>query len=541
MSIHRRRLLLLFLTFVLAAVWRAAPGLAEPELRAEDATVFFMGARERGAAALLEEHNGYHHLVPRLLAAIAAALPCRLAPTLYLRGAFLVMLGLGLLFLARGMPMRGRLTVLLVPILLPQDGTVIGHLADLGSVAALALVPLALRRPEGRRRDALVALLIFALAAMSGPHVVFLLPVIGAIAVFRRRGRDLALLAVALVAAWLQGRHLPDARVAGDDGLALEGLLAVLGARGPAALLGLRPAEVASDLLPILGLGSLLLTVALAIMALGYGRYRSMALLAGSQLVLAATLWAYRHDPGLLLENPFDRYAFVQLTLFLWSILALVARPGRARRALDLTLAALLVLGSLRLSAPEVAAVSIGGWRHSCELLAGDLPAAIPIEPGWLIDHRPADPRPDWERRIANRVFGSTEIGLIGPGSPRLGRIGEGAALVVRDDQALILPAGSASGELIATVLPRLGRPGPEDEVEFIVEELMADGGRRRIAAHALRPLRDHQSRLPWRPAGALPASDRTLVLRCETRGGTRWWLFWGSSRPLTPAEPSAK
>ena len=67
-----RTLVLLFLAFALATTFRAGSMLATPELRAEDATVFFQDASQLGMAAIFHEHNGYHHLLPRLLAALGS-------------------------------------------------------------------------------------------------------------------------------------------------------------------------------------------------------------------------------------------------------------------------------------------------------------------------------------------------------------------------------------------------------------------------------------------------------------------------------------
>src|SRR6266849_1786619 len=84
----QRGALLAIALLLLAA--RKPEALFNPQFWAEDGSLFFHDALLHGFRPLFEPYNGYHNLVPRLLALVLAPVPVVHAPAAYAWAALFV-------------------------------------------------------------------------------------------------------------------------------------------------------------------------------------------------------------------------------------------------------------------------------------------------------------------------------------------------------------------------------------------------------------------------------------------------------------------
>jgi hypothetical protein len=177
---------------------------------AEDGQIFLSQAHNRGVAALWEPYEGYLHLIPRVIAAVLEPFPVTAAPVLYAVAALLVhvamltpALSARLDWIIPGPMLRAVLFALLC--VMPPLWEVLGNIANLIFVGGISLLLLMLsddpRSGLGRFGElaAVVAL------GLSGPLIVFFVPWF----IWRwwrtRSRHGLAVVAVAVAAALVQG------------------------------------------------------------------------------------------------------------------------------------------------------------------------------------------------------------------------------------------------------------------------------------------------------------------------------------------------
>jgi hypothetical protein len=145
-----RRLLLLLLGLAALLALRKPDALLNPQLWAEDGSVFLVEQEQGGAAAILQPYMGYLHLLPRLTAWSAAQLlDPAWWPAWYNGIAFLVWCGVLARTLSPRLPLPHRPWLALAVIAGPQTGEILGTITNAQWITALLLVQQALlRRPE---------------------------------------------------------------------------------------------------------------------------------------------------------------------------------------------------------------------------------------------------------------------------------------------------------------------------------------------------------------------------------------------------------
>lgn len=74
---------ILALLVVLILFLRASDAFFNPQLWAEDGSVFLVQQREQGSVALFNQYSGYYHLVPRLIALLNDNLALKYIPISY--------------------------------------------------------------------------------------------------------------------------------------------------------------------------------------------------------------------------------------------------------------------------------------------------------------------------------------------------------------------------------------------------------------------------------------------------------------------------
>lgn len=176
---------------VLAAVglillFRRPDQLLRPQFWAEDGIIFFWQSwRLGGARALIEPYSGYLHLVPRLFAWAGNALPVLWRPAFYNWGAWTVTLAVAAL-ICRYVRLEGvarpetRVGFAIALALAPHGGEVFLTQAALQWILAPLQILLILQRPARGRGELWTDCLLLAVAGLTGPMAILLLPLLAA-------------------------------------------------------------------------------------------------------------------------------------------------------------------------------------------------------------------------------------------------------------------------------------------------------------------------------------------------------------------------
>jgi hypothetical protein len=205
-------------------VARRIHAILHPQFYAEDGCVFWLEQYLHGWRALGIPYAGYLHLAPRVIAGIASWFDPAAAPASFCAGAILVHLAVVAWLLSPRIELPAKPLLALATVLVPHTCEVFTNVTNVQWPLALALILLALARDAtsaGQRwfdRATLVGV------GLTGPFVLFLLPVF-ALRAWLRGGREsLVLLALCAVVAAVQAAvlvssglpvsgHAPDVRL----------------------------------------------------------------------------------------------------------------------------------------------------------------------------------------------------------------------------------------------------------------------------------------------------------------------------------------
>jgi hypothetical protein len=198
---------------VLAAcllLWRGVPRLRDAAFFAEDGQIFFAQAHNCGLAAFVEPYAGYLHLIPRIIAALLEPFSVTAAPVLYAAAALLVhvvmltpALSARLDWIIPGQMLRAVLFALLCH--MPPLWEVLGNIANLIFVGGISLLLLMLSDDPQSGGGRVGELAAVAALGLSGPLIVFFVPWFAWRWQRTRSRHSLAVVAVAVVAALVQG------------------------------------------------------------------------------------------------------------------------------------------------------------------------------------------------------------------------------------------------------------------------------------------------------------------------------------------------
>lgn len=379
-------------------VIRRPDALLNPQLWAEDGSVFLLGQDAHGFAAVLQPYMGYLHTLPRLTAwAADLVLDVAWWPAFYNAVAFAVWLGvLARLFSPRlNLPHRPWLAAGVL--LAVQTPEILLNLTNAQWAGALLLLQQTLiARPAGRGERA-ADLALVALFGLTGPFIIPLLPLF-AWRWWRDRHRDnLAVLALAVFCSAIQGACLHQAQItfehqhapldAAAAAVALARRLVVWPLLGPTA---------ARDLPAIV-------QVWFGAVALGFLIWRAtraesvrphrVTLLAAGTLLMTAGFIRMRPDTWTGDDLAFsDRYFFHARVILFWLLALELDAAGRAA-ALTSRLALLAAIFT-HLPVYRFAAPPDFRWAERCEPIRRGTAADIPILPdGWTL-HYPGRPAP---------------------------------------------------------------------------------------------------------------------------------------------------
>jgi hypothetical protein len=220
-------------TGVLVYLLRNPMSVLAPTMWAEDGTLFFKDAVERGWTALLEPYAGQLIVVPRVMATLLAPLPAAVQPTLYAAAAAVVaVLSCGVVLSSRwreSVPIAARFACLLALVGMPGVGEAHAIVATSHWWLGIGLLLLGmLRDPSGRwSRAGEVAFV--AAAATSGFVAVYAVPMLAVRALQARSRHSWLVLGTATVGCAIQVGSLLASSRRGDIGVILADPAAGLG------------------------------------------------------------------------------------------------------------------------------------------------------------------------------------------------------------------------------------------------------------------------------------------------------------------------
>ena len=197
------RSFILFVCGSLILFSRKPDSLLNPQFWAEDGRNWYADAYNVGPiTALFTTEAGYYQTISRLIAGVSLAVPLEYAPLVFNASAILIQVGVAMFIVSdRCRPLlediKARYLLALMYLLLPNAWEVFGNLTNsqwhLALLVCLVVVASEPTAKLGRAFD----LGVTALAALSGPFCLLLLPV-ACIQVFRARSRYTGLIAIIL-------------------------------------------------------------------------------------------------------------------------------------------------------------------------------------------------------------------------------------------------------------------------------------------------------------------------------------------------------
>jgi len=523
---------------------RAQDAFLLPQLRAEDGTHFFTQARRLGLESLGATCNGYHVLFGRLVAWAASFAPPEHAPLIYSQAALLAMLCVAVFAMSARAGSRWPALAALALALVPGRGAVYLHLTDVQTVLAAGLVLLLIAREPASRRQLAGDLIYCALAGLTGPHALVLLPLFALRAVLRRTRASLATLGVLLVAGAIQARALiGDPRLQGVFDATDPDWLSAIGMHIAGMML---PGETwVRALSPALLAGASVLVVAFVFVASSRARNARPALLTGAALiVLAAVYSAHRDAPRFLTVTAGNQYSYLPLLFLVWALLDLAVGRGPAARVAQ-GLLCLCLVSTLtdfrREPLPD------RHWSRLAAHIGSGVDCNIPVHPGrnlWYVQYRASaegrEPAPDMLARIVAEALPAQPTRIDPrPLSPMLTfHQGEGYLDVPLSVRLVYELAPDARRfEIRVGLRPQQG--AGDDTIEFRLEFEPADGsGNQQLQHLVIRPLHDlvpgldDPDALIMTMETNLPREPGRLVVHARSAAAdSAWGVLWGGAQ----------
>ena len=188
---------------LVAAVWfalRVRDGWVTPHLWGEDGPIFLVPALIDPWGAIWQAYAGYIHLLPRLLALSALAVPLAWVPAVYAGLAFAVTVAAMAYAATARMPSPYWCAAPLAFALVPQNGEVVFTITNVQWITAACLALAAAVPPAQTRARRVLDLLVVVVSGLTGPFSILFLPAF-ALRAWVSRGQAQAWLLFAAAAA----------------------------------------------------------------------------------------------------------------------------------------------------------------------------------------------------------------------------------------------------------------------------------------------------------------------------------------------------
>jgi len=379
-----------------------------PRLWAEDGNVFMLGARTQGLGAVFSAYAGYLHLIPRFVAEAGAWLDPALVPALYVCAALLAALAVVARTFSPRLRLPCRPLLALAIVAVPHTGEVFLCPTNIQWVTSLALVQALLMRDPAGAGEWASDLSVVALAGLTGPFSVILLPLFLVRALERASLASWGVAAAVLLAAGAQAGQMLAHPLVPPPGFPtgpfnFPNLADVMACRLPLAFLGGQEWVFRAGRPVVLAAGGVCAAVFACFVLVrdDFRRERVYLVLAGA-LVCGATLsrvrcdlWDYRD----MVSG--DRYFYMPRVLMLW-VVALGCPPMPRRAQWGAPAAAMAGLACLWLmpyrEGPAFVVRHVErpfyAWQPYCAGLRAGEAVEVQVSPGWKF--RVPNPSKPW-------------------------------------------------------------------------------------------------------------------------------------------------
>lgn len=357
-----------------------------PQFWAEDGPIFFEHAFHGGSSVIFAPYAGYYHFLLRCIANLATHFDVYWAPTVYVYASIAVTLGvIALLFSPRiHLPYKPLLAFSIVA--LPHTGEVFLNLTNLQWITAIGLLLISLKDDSPHLGDNIIDLVLIFGFGMTGPFIVFFVPVF-ILRVIRFRSKSSVLwLAVAAVAASIQIEALLHFPSGSNGPLNLIQAFEIAGYRtfGRLLLGGQLSESIGIPWAAVAGLAVGAIVFFFSWRDAAY-RWEKLILWITFTLLIAASILRFRGQGEILLNYKMgDRYFFVPMIICLWVIILL------AKRWVWLPVAALIVSFASNFGEFRFSPYQDYHWKEdAAKITAGQEVRAV-LNPGFIfIDHTP--------------------------------------------------------------------------------------------------------------------------------------------------------
>jgi hypothetical protein len=363
---------------------RKTDAFLNPQFWAEDFWPFFVDANAIGEI-IWYQYNGYHHLLPRIIAWVSAFCDPSFQPALYVFFSLGITLGVVLQVLSSRHDLRGKMWCALAVVTVPHTGEVFLNPTNLQWITALALLITLFKKDPACFTDWAVDFLWLFFAGLTGPFSVLFFPLFLARAIYRRSVGSWLILCFLAVPASVQGWQIMHAvPITNTTAFSWSKLIGVLSVRIPATL-GLGSEN--SFKIGYLGAVTLgvLFSAAIVWSAIkkGISQEARLFTLAAIVITLAAAVLRMRLDTWAFddIVNG-DRYLFVPKILCLWLIVYLIHETLSGWRQRVVYGMALCAIG-MNLSNFRFKPYEDLKWAKYCPAIRAGKEIEIPINPGW--------------------------------------------------------------------------------------------------------------------------------------------------------------
>lgn len=371
-----RNLVSVVLALSLLAIYARAPdAFHSPNFWAEDGVTFFREWQEYGAWSILQPHNGYLHLVPRLIAALAGVAPLEHTILIFFGSSLVLSLWTGVTIYLNSPRQSVWYPLYLLPFLALSATEVLASPTNLQWILATGLIVILLN-DRGQSRPVLLNNLIFvAISGLTGPFVLF------------------ALCAAAGVLALTRTVPSPDRRwlLAAAAAAAVAQALFVLehyAPSGGSATLVKTYEAFFAILRKSMGGSVEAILISLAVLAgamTGPGRRFRIGLLLFGAILTVATAIRFSVDDDVFSNGVSERYRYVPSVMWLMILVSMVfdtsRKALRALAAICLVLYAASLVDGKFVRTPRVA---LDDWGASVRA-AREHPVHYHFPPGWKV------------------------------------------------------------------------------------------------------------------------------------------------------------
>jgi hypothetical protein len=172
----------LYLLFAAILFLRYPQGIIHADFWGEDGAVWYREAYEIGWRSLLSQYTGYLQTTSRLVALLAQCFPLTWGPTIFASAALMIQALPPTLLVSRRMSDAwpdpvGRFCFALIYVALPNSMEVLTNLTNAQWHLACLAFLIVVIRPSANLAVAAAELIALAVAGLSGPFAVFLLPI----------------------------------------------------------------------------------------------------------------------------------------------------------------------------------------------------------------------------------------------------------------------------------------------------------------------------------------------------------------------------